>query len=88
MNVSPARCSRILPEAMSRGFKAMQSGAQGVKIRLSGRIGGAGIARSEWMKEGRIPLHTLRNDIDYGFATADTSFVSSASRYGCSMEKS
>lgn len=54
--------------------KAMQSGAQGVKIRLSGRIGGAEIARSEWMKEGRIPLHTLRSDIDYGFATADTSF--------------
>ncbi|MDC7228880.1 30S ribosomal protein S3 [uncultured Sphaerochaeta sp.] len=54
--------------------KAMQNGAQGVKIRLSGRIGGAEIARSEWMKEGRIPLHTLRSDIDYGFTTANTSF--------------
>lgn len=54
--------------------KAMQSGAQGVKIRLSGRIGGAEIARSEWMKEGRVPLHTLRSDIDYGFTTAHTTF--------------
>lgn len=54
--------------------KAIQSGAQGVKIRLSGRIGGAEIARSEWMKEGRVPLHTLRSDIDYGFATANTTF--------------
>ncbi len=54
--------------------KAIQNGAQGVKIRLSGRIGGAEIARSEWMKEGRIPLHTLRSDIDYGFTTANTSF--------------
>ena len=54
--------------------KAMQSGAQGIKIRLSGRIGGAEISRSEWMKEGRVPLHTLRSDIDYGFTTANTSF--------------
>ena len=74
----------VARQLVARGFfrramkiavsKAMQSGAQGVKIRLSGRIGGAEIARSEWMKEGRIPLHTLRSDIDYGFATADTSF--------------
>ncbi|MCK9348517.1 MAG: 30S ribosomal protein S3 [Sphaerochaeta sp.] len=54
--------------------KAMQSGAQGIKVRLSGRIGGAEISRSEWMKEGRVPLHTLRSDIDYGFTTANTSF--------------
>lgn len=54
--------------------KAIQSGAQGAKIRLSGRIGGAEIARSEWTKEGRVPLHTLRSDIDYGFATANTTF--------------
>lgn len=54
--------------------KAMQSGAQGVKIRCSGRLGGAEIARTEWMKEGRVPLHTLRSDIDYGVATSRTTF--------------
>jgi small subunit ribosomal protein S3 len=54
--------------------KAMQSGVQGVKIKCSGRLGGAEIARSEWMKEGRVPLHTLRSDIDYGVATARTTF--------------
>ncbi len=54
--------------------KAMAAGVQGIKIRVSGRLGGAEIARSEWMKEGRIPLHTLRSDIDYGFAVANTSF--------------
>jgi small subunit ribosomal protein S3 len=69
--VSRGSFRRTMKMAVS---KAMQSGAQGVKIRLSGRIGGAEIARSEWTKEGRIPLHTLRSDIDYGFATANTSF--------------
>lgn len=54
--------------------KAMAAGVQGIKIRLSGRLGGAEIARSEWMKEGRVPLHTLRSDIDYGFTAANTSF--------------
>ena len=54
--------------------KATAAGVQGIKIRLSGRLGGAEIARSEWMKEGRVPLHTLRSDIDYGFAVANTSF--------------
>ncbi len=54
--------------------KAMQSGVQGVKIKVSGRLGGAEIARTEWMKDGRVPLHTLRSDIDYGVATARTTF--------------
>ena len=54
--------------------RAIAGGAQGIKIKCSGRLGGAEIARSEWMKEGRVPLHTLRSDIDYGFATANTSF--------------
>jgi small subunit ribosomal protein S3 len=54
--------------------KAMQGGAQGVKIKVSGRLGGKEIAGSEWLKDGRIPLHTLRSDIDYGFAQANTSF--------------
>lgn len=62
---------RVLKNAIQ---KAMASGVQGIKIRVSGRLGGAEISRSEWMKEGRIPLHTLRSDIDYGFSIANTSF--------------
>ncbi len=62
---------RILKNSISR---AMAGGAQGIKIKVSGRLGGADIARSEWMKEGRVPLHTLRSDIDYGFKTANTSY--------------
>ena len=53
---------------------AMKGGAQGVKIRLSGRLGGAEMKRSEEHKEGRVPLHTLRADIDYGFYEALTSY--------------
>ncbi|MFA5513849.1 MAG: 30S ribosomal protein S3 [Sphaerochaetaceae bacterium] len=62
---------RALKMAIS---KAMQAGAQGIKIKVSGRLGGREIASSEWLKDGRIPLHTLRSDIDYGFATAETTF--------------
>ena len=62
---------RSMKNAVSR---AMAGGVQGIKVRCSGRLGGAEIARTEWMKEGRIPLHTRRSDIDYGFATANTSF--------------
>lgn len=54
--------------------KAMQAGAQGIKIKVSGRLGGKEIAGSEWLRDGRIPLHTLRSDIDYGFAQAETTF--------------
>lgn len=53
---------------------AMKGGAQGVKVKIAGRLGGAEMARTEWYKEGRIPLHTLRSDIDYGFAEAVTTF--------------
>ena len=53
---------------------AMKGGAQGIKIRLSGRLGGAEMSRTEEYKEGRVPLHTLRADIDYGFAEAHTTF--------------
>ena len=52
----------------------MRQGAQGVKVRVAGRLGGAEIARSEWHKEGRVPLHTLRADIDYGLAEAKTTY--------------
>ena len=61
--------------AMKRGVSsAMRFGAQGVKIICSGRLGGAEMARSEWYKEGRVPLHTLRADIDYGFTEAFTTY--------------
>lgn len=53
---------------------AMKAGSQGIKIRLSGRLGGAEMSRTEEHKEGRVPLHTLRADIDYGFAEAHTTF--------------
>ena len=60
---------RAMKQAMQR---AMRAGAQGIKVMVSGRLGGAEIARSEWAKEGRIPLQTLRANVDYGFAEADT----------------
>ena len=53
-------------------FRAMKSGARGIKIQCSGRLGGAEIARTEWYLEGRLPLSTLRADIDYGFGEAHT----------------
>ncbi len=53
---------------------AMRFGAQGIKIQCSGRLAGSEIARSEWYREGQVPLHTLRADIDYGFAEAKTTY--------------
>jgi len=64
---------KVMRQAISR---IMESGAEGAKISCQGRINGAEIARKEWMKEGRVPLHTIRADIDYGTATAHTT-------YGC-----
>ncbi|MFO7954791.1 30S ribosomal protein S3 [Thioalkalivibrio sp.] len=61
--------------AMKRAVgNAMRLGAQGIKVHVSGRLNGAEIARSEWYREGRVPLHTLRADIDYGFAEARTTY--------------
>ena len=54
--------------------RTMKAGAKGIKIQLSGRLGGAEIARSEMYSEGKVSLHTLRTDIDYGFAEADTTY--------------
>ncbi|MDO4854691.1 MAG: 30S ribosomal protein S3 [Coriobacteriia bacterium] len=53
---------------------ARKSGAQGIRIQCSGRLGGAEMSRREWYREGRVPLHTLRAKIDYGFATANTTY--------------
>ena len=61
--------------AMKRAVQsAMRLGAEGIKITCAGRLGGAEIARTEWYREGRVPLHTLRADIDYGVAEAHTAF--------------
>ena len=61
--------------AMRKAVDAAQRfGAKGIKIRVSGRLNGAEIARSEWYLHGQLPLHTLRSDIDYGFAEAETTF--------------
>ncbi len=61
--------------AMKRAVQnTMRLGAQGIKITISGRLGGAEIARTEWVREGRVPLHTLRAEIDYGFAEAKTTY--------------
>ncbi len=61
--------------AMRKAIESAQRfGAKGVKVRVSGRLGGTEIARSEWYLEGRLPLHTLRSDIDYGFAEAHTTY--------------
>ncbi|MGN1357099.1 MAG: 30S ribosomal protein S3 [Succinivibrionaceae bacterium] len=61
--------------AMKKAIQgAMKSGAKGIKVEVSGRLGGAEIARSEWIREGRVPLHTLRADIDYAVSEADTTY--------------
>jgi small subunit ribosomal protein S3 len=62
---------RAMKEAVGR---AMRMGAQGVKVQCAGRLGGAEIARTEWYREGRVPLHTLRADISYGLAEAKTTY--------------
>lgn len=61
--------------AMKRAVQsALRLGAQGIRINVGGRLGGAEIARTEWYREGRVPLHTLRADVDYGVAEAHTTF--------------
>ncbi|HBT46529.1 MAG TPA: 30S ribosomal protein S3 [Peptococcaceae bacterium] len=62
---------RAMKQAVGR---AMRMGAEGIKIAVSGRLAGAEIARTEWYSEGKVPLHTLRADIDYGFAEANTTY--------------
>jgi small subunit ribosomal protein S3 len=62
---------RAMKEALAR---AMRMGAQGVRIQCSGRLGGSEIARREWYREGRVPLHTLRADLNYGLAEARTTY--------------
>ena len=66
---------RAITRHMKRAVQtAMRLGAEGIRINCSGRLGGAEIARMEWYREGRVPLHTLRADVDYGVATAFTTY--------------
>src|SRR2546430_17072278 len=72
--------------AFSRAMKktiqtAMKFGAKGIRVACSGRLGGAEMARYEWYREGRVPLHTLRADIDYGFDEAKTTY----GKIGCKV---
>jgi small subunit ribosomal protein S3 len=60
---------------------AQKFGAKGIRVACSGRLGGAEMARYEWYREGRVPLHTLRADIDYGFAEAKTTY----GKIGCKV---
>jgi small subunit ribosomal protein S3 len=69
---------RAMKKAMESAFRF---GAKGVKIMVAGRLGGAEIARTEWYQEGRLPLHTLKADIDYGFAEANTTY----GKIGCKV---
>ncbi|HHV17095.1 MAG TPA: 30S ribosomal protein S3 [Gelria sp.] len=62
---------RAMKQTVGRTIRA---GAEGIKVAVSGRLGGAEIARSEWYAEGKVPLHTLRADVDYGFAEANTTY--------------
>ena len=76
---SRARMTAREIEAARRAMKravmsTMRSGALGVKVRLSGRLNGSEIARTEWAREGRVPLHTFRADIDYGLGEARTTY--------------
>ena len=75
-NVASQLVSRIaFRRAMKRAVStSLKFGAKGIKIRCAGRLGGAEMARKEWYREGRVPLHTLRADIDYGVATAKTTY--------------
>jgi small subunit ribosomal protein S3 len=68
--------------AMKKAIQtAMKFGAKGIRVACSGRLGGSEMARYEWYREGRVPLHTLRADIDYGFAEAKTTY----GKIGCKV---
>jgi len=61
--------------AMKRAVSTtMKLGAEGIRVNIAGRLGGAEIARTEWYREGRVPLHTIRADIDHGFAESNTTY--------------
>ena len=65
----------LFRRAMKRAVtNTMRLGAEGIKVKIAGRLNGAEIARSEWYQEGRVPLHTLKADIDYGVAEAKTTY--------------
>ena len=75
-NVATQLCRRVsFRRAMKKAVQTtMKFGAQGIRLNAAGRLGGAEMSRREWYREGRVPLHTLRADIDYGFALARTTY--------------
>ncbi len=74
--------------AMKRSVQnAMRIGSKGIKVEVSGRLGGAEIARTEWYREGRVPLHTLRADIDYATSEALTTYGIMVLKFGSSKAK-
>jgi len=75
-NVANQLCRRVsFRRAMKKSVQtAMKFGAKGIRLNASGRLGGAEMSRREWYREGRVPLHTLRADIDYGFAVSNTTY--------------
>ncbi len=75
-NIASQLESRVMfRRAMKKAIKgSLSAGAEGIKVEVSGRLGGAEIARSEWIREGRVPLHTLRADIDYAVSEANTTY--------------
>ncbi len=66
---------------------ALRFGCKGIKVRVSGRLNGAEIARSEWYLQGQLPLHTLRADIDYGFTEAHTTYGVIGIKAGCTRAR-
>src|SRR5665213_2463171 len=75
ITIHSARPGVVFGRAMKRAVQsAMRLGALGIRINCSGRLGGAEIARMEWYREGRVPLHTLRADVDFGVGTAKTTY--------------
>jgi len=69
--VKRVACRRAMKKAIT---SARRAGAKGIKVMCTGRLGGAEMSRQEWYREGRVPLHTLRADVDYGFAEAETTY--------------
>ena len=74
-NVATQLQRRFLRRAMKKAvMTAMKFGAKGIRLNAAGRLGGAEMSRREWYREGRVPLHTLRADIDYGYAISKTTY--------------
>jgi small subunit ribosomal protein S3 len=74
INIAEVRKPELDAQLVAEGIAQQLERAEGIKVKVGGRLNGAEIARSEWYREGRVPLHTFRADIDYGFAEAQTTY--------------